>query len=52
MKKFVVESLAKEINELHEGFQKQMAGKFKMLEELFTLAKEIGEFNEDKKTCS
>ena len=50
MKKFVVESLAKEINELHAD-QKQMASKFNMLEEFVVeaLAKEIAEFNEDKK---
>src|SRR5210317_1569990 len=47
---FVVESLAKEVNELHED-QKSMASKFSMLEDFVveSLAKEIAEFNEDKK---
>jgi hypothetical protein len=50
MKRFVTESLAKEVNELHED-QKAMAGKFSMLEDFVveSLAKEIAEFNEDKK---
>jgi len=50
MKRFVVDSLAKEVNELHED-QKSMANKFSMLEDFVveSLAKEIAEFNEDKK---
>jgi hypothetical protein len=50
MKRFVVDSLAKEVNELHED-QKSMASKFSMLEDFVveSLAKEIAEFNEDKK---
>tara|TARA_B100000497_G_scaffold125633_1_gene162502 strand:- start:1030 stop:2124 length:1095 start_codon:yes stop_codon:yes gene_type:complete len=47
---FVVESLAKEVKELHED-QKGIASKFSMLEDFVveSLAKEIAEFNEDKK---
>lgn len=47
---FVTETLAKEVNELHED-QKAMANKFTVLEEFVVeqLAKEIAEFNEDKK---
>jgi len=50
MSKFVTETLAKEVGELHED-QKAMANKFTVLEEFVVeqLAKEIAEFNEDKK---
>lgn len=50
MSQFVTETLAKEVNELHED-QKAMANKFTVLEEFVVeqLAKEIAEFNEDKK---
>jgi len=49
MKGFVMESLAKEVSELHED-QKAMATKFAQLEEFVVeaLAKEIAEFYEDK----
>jgi adenosyl cobinamide kinase/adenosyl cobinamide phosphate guanylyltransferase len=50
MQRFVVESLGKEITELHAD-QKAMAEKFGMLENFVveSLAKEIAEFYEDKK---
>ncbi len=50
LKKFVVESLSKEVRELHED-QKEMATKFTKLEEFVVeaLAKEIAEFQTDKK---
>jgi hypothetical protein len=50
MKRFVVESLSKEVSELHED-QKAMAEKFGMLENFVveSLAKEIAEFHADKK---
>jgi hypothetical protein len=50
MKNFVMESLKKEVSELHED-QKAMADKFAQLEEFVveSLAKEIAEFYEDKK---
>ena len=50
MKRFVAESLAKEIKELHQD-QKSIAGKFSMLENFVVdaLANEIAEFHEDKK---
>jgi hypothetical protein len=50
MKRFVTESLAKEVSELHED-QKAIASKFSMLENFIVdaLAKEIAEFHEDKK---
>ena len=50
LKGFVVESLAKEVKELHED-QKAMAGKYGQLEEFVVeaLAKEIAEFHTDKK---
>lgn len=49
MKKFVVEALASEVQELHED-QKQMAGKFIKLEQFVVeaLAQEIAEFHTDK----
>ena len=50
MKKFVVESLAKEINELHADLKSRWHPSLPMLEEFAqALAKEIAEFNEDKK---
>jgi hypothetical protein len=50
LKGFVVESLAKEVSELHED-QKAMAAKYGQLEEFVVeaLAKEIAEFHTDKK---
>ena len=50
MKNFVLESLKKEVSELHED-QKAAATKFSQLEEFVVeaLAKEIAEFYEDKK---
>ena len=50
LKGFVVESLAKEVSELHED-QKVMAEKYGQLEEFIVeaLAKEIAEFHSDKK---
>lgn len=50
LKEFIVRSLAKEINELHED-QKSMASKFFKLEEFVVeaLANEIAEFYTDKK---
>jgi len=50
LKGFVMESLKKEVSELHED-QKAMANKFSMLENFIVdaLAKEIAEFHEDKK---
>ena len=50
MQKFVMETLGKEVGELHED-QKAMATKFSQLEEFVveSLAKEIAEFYEDKK---
>jgi len=50
MKRFVAESLVKEVSELHED-QKAIASKFAMLENFIVdaLAKEIAEFHEDKK---
>jgi len=50
LKHFVVESLAKEIKELHDD-QKAVASNFAKLEEFVvgSLAKEIAEFYEDKK---
>jgi hypothetical protein len=50
LKGFVMESLKKEVSELHED-QKAMAEKFSKLEEFVveSLAKEIAEFYEDKK---
>jgi len=50
LKKFVVESLVKEVSDLRED-QKSIAGKFAVLEEFIVeqLAKEIAEFQEDKK---
>jgi len=50
LKGFVVESLAKEVSELHED-QKVMAEKYSQLEEFVVeaLAKEIAEFHTDKK---
>jgi hypothetical protein len=50
MKRFVAESLAKEISELHND-QKAITKKFNMLESFVVdaLAKEIAEFHEDKK---
>ena len=50
MKKFVVEHLQKRLTS-YMLISKQMASKFNMLEESFVqaLAKEIAEFNEDKK---
>jgi|TARA_B110000503_G_scaffold122834_1_gene187851 hypothetical protein len=49
LKGFVMESLKKEVSELHED-QKAMADKFSQLEEFVveSLAKEIAEFYEDK----
>ena len=50
MQKFVMETLGKEVSELHED-QKAMADKFSQLEEFVveSLASEISEFYEDKK---
>ena len=50
LKNFVMESLKKEVSELHED-QKAMSDKFTMLENFIVdaLAKEIAEFHEDKK---
>jgi hypothetical protein len=50
LKNFVMESLKKEVSELHED-QKAMADKFTMLENFIVdaLSKEIAEFHEDKK---
>ena len=50
MQKFVMQTLKKEVSELHED-QKGMAEKFTMLENFIVdaLAKEIAEFHEDKK---
>lgn len=50
LKNFVMDSLGKEIGELHED-QKAMAGKFSKLENFVvdSLSKEIAEFYEDKK---
>jgi len=50
MQKFVMETLGKEVGELHED-QKAMADKFSQLEEFVvdSLASEISEFYEDKK---
>ena len=50
MQKFVMETLGKEVGELHED-QKAMADKFSQLEEFVveSLAKELSEFYEDKK---
>jgi hypothetical protein len=50
MKRFVAESLAKEVKELHED-QKGIAANFAKLEEFVveSLAKELAEFYEDKK---
>tara|TARA_B100001287_G_scaffold274706_1_gene280610 strand:- start:1308 stop:2402 length:1095 start_codon:yes stop_codon:yes gene_type:complete len=50
MQKFVMQTLKKEVSELHED-QKGMADKFTMLENFIVdaLAKEIAEFHEDKK---
>jgi len=50
LKGFVMESLKKEVSELHED-QKAIAAKFSKLEEFVveSLAKEIAEFYEDKK---
>jgi hypothetical protein len=50
LKGFVMETLSKEVGELHED-QKAMADKFAQLEEFVveSLAKEISEFYEDKK---
>jgi len=50
MQKFVMETLGKEVGELHED-QKAMATKFATLEEFVVeaLSKEIAEFYEDKK---
>jgi len=50
LKRFVAESLVKEVSELHED-QKAIASKFSMLESFIVdaLANEIAEFHEDKK---
>jgi len=50
LQKFVMETLGKEVGELHED-QKTMANKFAQLEEFVVeaLAKELSEFYEDKK---
>jgi hypothetical protein len=53
LKGFVMETLTKEVNELHED-QKAMAENFGKLEEFVVeaLAKELAEFHEDKKRLS